>query len=169
MEGLDKLQRLVTFYKELPQNVLKSADAAMVNNSAELLDYNKDQLSGGTDSETKPLKYKRKRKSKLAGNGVYTDAYNKYKGAYGGNTSYVDLNLSGDFYNGFMLDHKSLGRFTIGSESKIFAGGTTLEQELIYNYGKNIFGLWEDNLQKFVDQNLAPQVEFEVEQLINRI
>lgn len=169
MEGLDQLKRLIVTLKNLPKEVLKSADTAMVNNSKELLDYNKEQLKSGMDSEAKPLRYKPKRVSKLSGNGAYTQAYDRFKGKRGGNTSYVDLNLSGDFFRGFMLDHESLGRFTIGSESKVFSGGSDLETELKYNYGKDIFGLWEANLQKFADENLKPEIEFEIEQLISRI
>lgn len=169
MEGLDQLRRLIVTLKNLPKEVLKSADTAMVNSSRELLDLNREQLRGGMDSETKPLKYKRKRTSKLSPNNAYTMAYDRFKGKRGGNTSYVDLNLSGEFLNNMMLDHVALGRFKIVSESKIFAGGTTLEDELKYNYGKDIFGLWESNLQKFADQHLKPAIEFEVEHLITRI
>jgi hypothetical protein len=164
---LKPLEKLVRFYKDLPGNVLKSADTAMVNNSSELLEYNREQLKGGTDSETKPLRYKHNRKSKLSG--VYTAAYSKYKGRRGGNTAYVDLDLDHTFLNSLRLDHEALGRFRIGSESKVFSGGTTLEDELMYNYGKDIFGLWEGNLQKFASENLKPTIEFEVEQLINRL
>lgn len=164
MEGLDKLEKLILILKNLPKEVLKSADTAMVNNSKELLDYNRDQLKQtGTDSQGKSLRYKHPRKGKVTG--VYTQAYNRFKGKQGGNISFVDINLSGEFLNNLRLDHTKIGLFRIYSETS----GFDLETELKWNYGNDIFGLWDTNLQKFCDINLKPEIEFELETLITRI
>jgi hypothetical protein len=135
----------------------------MVNNSSELLDINRDQLEAGTDSEGRDLKYKRKRVSKIEG--VYTQNYSRFKAKRGGNTLHVDLKLSGNFLNSLRLDHKRLGVFKIYAETT----GFDLQKELEWNYGKDIFGLTDENLQRFADKNLKPYIEFEIEQLIKTI
>jgi hypothetical protein len=164
VEGLDKLKTLIRTLKTLPKEVLKSADSAMVNNSSDLLDMNRKQLQGsGTDSEGKRLEYQHPRVSKVAGS--YTTNYNRFKRKQGGNTSFVDLTLSGNFLNSLRLDHARLGVFKIYAETS----GFDLQRELEWNYGKDIFGLQDANLQKFADQNMKPYIEFEIEQLISKI
>lgn len=164
MEGLDKLQRLVTFYKELPQNVLKSADTAMVNNSSELININISQLKNyGEDSEGKKLKYSYPRKSPTSG--AYTTAYKRFKeNKYGGQTSFVDLNLTGELLGSLRLDHKSIGTFEIYSESN-----ADLLDILKRAYTQDIVGIQSKQMQNFATMNLKPSIENEVEQLINRI
>lgn len=164
IQGLDKLQNLIRVLKVLPKEVRHSADIAMVNNSAEYLQLNRDQLrNNGQDSEGNQLQYKRKRVSRAVGN--YTQNYNRFKSKQGGQISFVDLTLSGNFLNSLRLDHKRIGVFRIFSET----AGFDLEKELMWNYGKDIFGLQDDNLQMFCDKNLSPAIEFDIEQMLNRI
>lgn len=164
MVGLDKLQKLIFTLKNLPQEVEKSADIAMVNSSSEFLDLNREQLKNkGEDSEGQRLKYKHPRVSKVSG--VYTMNYERFKSRKGGNTSFVNLDLNGNFLNSLRLDHDAKGRFTIYEETD----GFDLQKELEWNYGKNILGLQDETFQKFADDHLKPAIEFEVEQLISRI
>lgn len=163
-EGIDKLARAVKVLKSLPKEIAQISDRSIAFNSIELLNYNREQLQKyGIDANEKKLVYQHPRKSKLKG--VYTENYNRFKDRKGGNTKFVDLTLSGDFIKSLKLDHKRLGVFKINAEKY----GFDLQTELEWNYGEDILGVTEDNLQKFCNVYLQPDINARVEQLINSI
>lgn len=162
--SLYQLERLVRFYKNLSNEILSIADNAVIDSSNELLNINRNQLEDyGQDSEGLALKYKHKRSSPVGT--AYTRAYERFKEKRGGQIQYVDLKLTGQFINSIRLDHTAKGKFKFNvDESQADLYGI-----LQYNYGKNILGLQEDNLQKYADKYLQPVIEYRLEQEIEKI
>lgn len=164
IQGLDKLQKLVRLMKTIPKEAEKMADQSIVFNSSVLLGLNRNQLvTKGEDSEGKKLKYLHPRTSPV-GN-AYTKSYERFKRKKGGNVNQVDLSLSGSYLRTLKLDHKRLGVFTINAERK----GFDLQKELEWNYGKDIHGVSEVNLQWFSNRYIQPTVDERIQQLIDRL
>lgn len=161
---LSRLENLISFYEKLPDAVMLSADTSMTVNSAELIEYNKDQLkNSGEDSEGAKLQFKYPRKTKTVG--AYTAAYGRFKhNKYGGQTEFVDLSLTGETLDSLRLDHKSLGLFSIYSETN-----NDLLNVLMKNYTDDIIGVQENNLQEFALKNMQPEIENDIEILIQKL
>lgn len=162
--SFQQLDALIEFYKTLPDKVLRSADAAMVMNSAEFVELNKSQIRDeGKDSLGHKLKFAYPRKTPVSGS--YTKKYKRFKETkYGGQTSFVDWTLTGELLDSLRLDHETLGEFKIVSETN-----ADLLDVLLRNYTPEALGLQKQNLQSFADNNIKPIIQNDIETLISRI
>lgn len=164
IKGLDKLDKLVKLLKKIPTESLKIADKSILFNQSVFVGLNRNQLiTEGVDAEGEPLQYKHPRTSKVGK--VYTKGYERFKQKKGGNINKVDLSLSGTYLRSLKLDHKRLGVFNIKAEKR----GFDLQKELEWNYGPEIHGISENNLQWFGERYIKPSVDERIQQLIDQI
>ena len=154
-----QLKATIEKLKNLKEKVSKEADRIVQSESESFALYNALQLSKtGLDSDDKPLRYGKKREGVLNSSGAYTKAYDRYKRKLGGQTTYIDLNLSGEFQRGIKLEQVERNYF-------IFVSEVEYEKYLRSNYGDAILGINEKNLDKISHERIEPQLQYYVDKL----
>jgi hypothetical protein len=149
--NLQPLQSLIGKLRSLPAATAGSADAIAAKTTQQVIDLNIIQLSQyGIDSNGDTLKYRKPRKAPASG--VYSDRYTIYKAKRGGNVSFVDLRLTGEFYASIYIDRLKAGEFKLTTQYDI---AEFIEQ----NYSDHILGLTQDNGQKYLTETIAPEVQ----------
>jgi hypothetical protein len=78
-------------------------------------DMQRERIAKGKNAEGDKLEYNKRRTSALNSTGAYTRQYSKFKSSRGGQTSHVDLNLSGKYTN--QIKAKRIGATKIQVES----------------------------------------------------
>lgn len=152
--NLQPLRNLINFYRSLKQTVEIITDESIMKYDELIANLIRDQLLNGTDGEGKKIIYKNNRTSKLAENGNYTYAYDRYKRKRGGNTSVVDLKLTGQFVNSLYLDRERIGVYKIISRNN-----EDLQAILVKNYGDKILQLKSGYMNILVN-TLRAEIQF---------
>lgn len=148
--NLQPLQSLIAKLRSLPAATAGSADAIASKTTQQVIDLNIVQLSKyGIDSNGNALKYRKPRKSPASG--AYSNRYAVYKSKRGGNVSFVDLRLTGEFYASIYIDRLKAGEFKMTTQYDV-------AQYLESNYSDHILGLTQDNGQKYLSETIAPEV-----------
>lgn len=171
IKGIDKLQKLIKALEQMPKKTVVFADQSIVSNSEELIDLNRKQLATGRDGDERALQYKKRRKGELNSSNSYTRAYDRYKSKRGGQTNFVDLNLSGDYLRSLKLEKVKPNIFKIESDQGFggYYGNFSLQEELEYNYGKNIHKISDNSMRTFANEALKPDIEIRIENELRRI
>ncbi len=159
--GLDKLSKLIKKLDGLDAFIIAQTDRIIGKDKRVLEDDNRKQLSfAGIGSDGLQLTYMGYRVSPLDPEQIYTAQYSKYKNKKGGQTSFVDLRLTGEFHRSILLIQENPGRWKFVSESVEKFGWLT------NMYGDNILGVTEDFLQEFSDEKIQPQLQTSVEKYL---
>lgn len=155
--GEEKLQEVVNKLKRLKSFVSEKMDEVVELNAKGFEDEARRTLAIGENPYGKKLEYQKLRFSPTGSNG-YTVAYTKYKDKRGGNTGYVNLKLSGDFWESIRLTKVEKNNFVFTSEDEKYP-------YLNANYG-DVLGVKEQILQAFTTKQLEPRINFLVNNYI---
>ena len=158
MADTKSLEQLITKLKNLKSRVGIIADEVIMDNKSQIISLQLGQMAfKGEDSEGDKLRYQKPRKGKTKG--VYSAGYSNYKSKRGGQTRYVDLKLSGDFYKSIDVVNPDRGLIKIKSEDDKF-------DILTSNFGENILGLNNENLTIFANR-IEPKLQGKVDKYLN--
>jgi hypothetical protein len=158
MADTKSLEQLITKLKNLKSRVGIIADEVIMDNKSQIISLQLGQMAfKGEDSEGDKLRYQKPRKGKTKG--VYSAGYSNYKSKRGGQTRYVDLKLSGDFYKSIDVVNPDRGLIKIKSEDDKF-------DILTSNFGDNILGLNTENLIIFANR-IEPKLQGKVDKYLN--
>ena len=154
--GLNNLDKLIRKFSGLEDFIQTQADIIIGQDKKILEDDNRKQLNfAGIGSDGNELTYLKTRKTPSA-DGIYSNPYSKYKERKGGQTSFVNLRLTGDFQKTIELFRTGIGEWTFTS--------TDVKYEWLKEwYGENIVGVTEDFLKEFSEDNLQPQLQNKVD------
>ena len=152
MSGLRQLKTLIKNLKAIEPFILKEADRFVGRKAKLLTDLNRENLNSGIDSKGVELNFKKPRITPLTSTLSYTKEYARFKKSKGRQTSFVDLRLLGDFHKSITLTRLEQGWFT-------FTSGVDIFPYLVANYGTEILGVTEKQLQEFSTNELKPYLE----------
>ena len=171
IKGLDKLKKLIKTLETMPKTAAEATDKAMVANSDEFVDANVSQIKTGRDGNDGALQYKKKRKGELNPSNSYTKAYDRFKSKKGGQTGHVDLNLSGNYLRSLKLEQIGKGRFRVNSDEGFggYYGNFSLQEELEYNYSKDIHKITDGAMSRIINYEIVPDVEIRIQNQLNKI
>ena len=125
-------------------DVEKAANETINFTSKELADLNREQLAKGIRADNELVHWLKD------GHYPYTKQYATFKAnKFGGNTSVVDLNLGKKFIESIKAELK-------GEEIE-FEGTSRMAQYLEPNYSSEIYGLTDDNLEKYTEKTFEPK------------
>ena len=158
MADVTQLVKLINKLKSLKTQMVNIADDVVMDNKSQIISLQLGQMAfKGEDSEGDKLRYQKPRKGKTKG--VYSAGYSNYKSKRGGQTRYVDLKLSGDFYKSIDVVNPDKGLIKIKSEDDKF-------DILTSNFGENILGLNKENLNIFANR-IEPKLQGKVDKYLN--
>jgi hypothetical protein len=158
MADVTQLVKLINKLKSLKTQMVNIADDVVMDNKSQIISLQLGQMAfKGEDSEGDKLRYQKPRKGKTKG--VYSAGYSNYKSKRGGQTRYVDLKLSGDFYKSIDVVNPDRGLIKIKSEDDKF-------DILTSNFGENILGLNNENLTIFANR-IEPKLQGKVDKYLN--
>jgi hypothetical protein len=158
MADVTQLVKLINKLKSLKTQMVNIADDVVMDNKSQIISLQLGQMAfKGEDSEGDKLRYQKPRKGKTKG--VYSAGYSNYKSKVGGQTRYVDLKLSGDFYKSIDVVNPDKGLIKIKSEDDKF-------DILTSNFGENILGLNKENLTIFANR-IEPKLQGKVDKYLN--
>jgi len=156
--GLNNLDKIIKKLEGLDEFILLQSDLIVAKDKKILEDDNRKQLNfAGIGSDGQELAYIGNRKSPLGD--VYTKQYEKYKDGVGGQTSYVDLRLTGEFQKSIQLLRTGENEWTFDASDKKF-------EWLKAWYGEQILGVTEEFLQEFATDNMQPELQNKVDKYI---
>jgi len=124
----------------LPEVIPGFVSDALTSLKPDIIEKNKGQLAIGQDSMGKAIKDER------TGMTTYkTKKHIKKRQELGKQTSFIDLNLYGDFYDGIdvAVSKSGISITSTDGKTKYFDGGL---------YGNDLFGLNEENMDWVMDQ-----------------
>jgi hypothetical protein len=160
VQGLNKLDKLITKLDKLEDFILDQTANIIEKNRKILEDANRYQLNAaGIGSDGNELEYIGNRSTPV--DGPYTKPYSKYKDKKGGQTSHVDLRLSGDFHKSIQLGEVEANVWDFTSEDPKF--------EWLKNmYGDTILGVTEERLQEFAENPLQIQLQAKLDKYTSK-
>lgn len=138
---MGKIDDYVSKLSSVSEDTLDASLLAIVDrNKSSALDMNISQLFAGRDSKDGNLVQYR------------SDSYAKFKNNLNPKPGFgnPDLKLTGEFYQGFFAD---TSKFPV-----IFSSNDSKTEKLLSQYGEDIFGLDQSNLEEF-RQEIKPQVQ----------
>jgi len=150
--GLSQLKGLIRNLKKIDTVMQAEISKFIRRESKNLVKLNIVNLLNGIDSKGVPLRFKKNRTTSLNFSKAYTAAYAKLKARRGGQTEHVDLRLFGGFHKSIEIVEVEHGKFVFISTSDIFP-------YLVANYGEEILGVTEEQMQEFLKGKLKPFLE----------
>lgn len=154
--SVDNLNKFIEKIENLQQFIADEADKIVLKDKNYLLDQNKLQLKFGLDANGQLIQYQKPRKGPTGRYGWYSRGYERTKDARGGETSYVDLFLSGKFNRSIGLLQMNPGHFRYISEDDKYLF-------LEANYTENILGINNEALDFFAEDKMRPQLQARVD------
>lgn len=152
--GEEKLQDVINKLKKIKEFVSNEVDSLIEDKAPLFQKAAQKTLDQGENPYNKKLEYQKLRFTPTGSNG-YTVAYTKYKQSKGGFVGYVDLKLTGEFYQSIRLEKAEKNSFVFTSE----------DEKWVYlnaNYG-DVLGINEPILQDLVTRNLEKDLNNSVE------
>ena len=145
------------------ENIIADAMEDAVDNSENtIIEMQKDRMELGIDTNGKPIEFVgHLRSSELTSNGAYTKKYANYKTKKGGQTAFVDLELTGKYKNGLKAKtQKTNDSIDVDIESNV-----EYEKYIKKNYD-NIYGLSKSQ-EKEIKKEIANKIEVKVKNYLS--
>ena len=147
-----KLVKLIGKLNTIEDFLIRESDKIIDKNKVGLAAQNRQQLTeDGIEYTGIPIVYQHPRKGETGKYGAYSKPYQKYKEGKGKETKFVDLFLTGKFNKSIILFQMNPGLWRFVSEDE-------KAPILVANYGPDIFGITEDNLDGFA-RNMEPLLQ----------
>lgn len=134
-----------------------SMEKSVEDSEQTLIELQKERMDMGLDVNGNFIEYNKRRTSELNETGAYTKKYAKYKSSRGGNTSVVDLELTGDYKNSLKAETKKTGK---GIDVDIKSNVS--HAKYIEKHYDDIYGL-DKRQQELIEKVITRQIETDIE------